>query len=401
MGYAVTESRSAMASDDFGLRIEDDLFSFETDHLALKGNKDYSEVLKTLVVLTAQREQALKDYKRVAELKAEALRDPLETLERVRKDGNLGLPPMHHLPKLPAIDFQKYDVAVPQHELKEIYSDPQVDADDKLDVKPQNVANNNVWTPEEQKRLEELLHVYPPEPIEMRRFQKIAKALGNRTVHQVSSRVQKYFVKLFKAGLPIPGRIPKSGEKYKKSALHKHQRHNHYLWKPSTFFPDLCVPVQMDPLNDAPGPSCSTSGTPGTDDTACENYLLPSEYARASPQATSSKDHVELQLELLRRIRLEKEKENGDDYAPQSHAGFRCDYCDEEPIVGARWHCATCADSVDFCTDCVVAQMYSDAPHPLTHWLVVYAEAGVAASNGSRCPEGDVFQEDGSYGSSE
>lgn len=39
---------------------EDDLFSFESDHLALKGNRDYCEVLKTLVVLGAQREQALK-----------------------------------------------------------------------------------------------------------------------------------------------------------------------------------------------------------------------------------------------------------------------------------------------------------------------------------------------------
>lgn len=75
--------------------------------------------------------------------------------------------------------------------------------------------SHRAWTPEEQRRLEELLKFYPPEPVEMRRFHKIAKALGNRTVQQVSSRVQKYFLKLYKAGLPIPGRIPKSAEKYK------------------------------------------------------------------------------------------------------------------------------------------------------------------------------------------
>lgn len=40
------------------LNPEDDLFSFETDHLALKGNEDYCEVLKTLVILSAQRERA-------------------------------------------------------------------------------------------------------------------------------------------------------------------------------------------------------------------------------------------------------------------------------------------------------------------------------------------------------
>ena len=65
---------------------------------------------------------------------------------------------------------------------------------------------NQLWTPEEQKRLEELLVIHPPEHIEMERFRKIAKALGNRTPLQVQSRVQKYFIKLQKAGLPVPGR---------------------------------------------------------------------------------------------------------------------------------------------------------------------------------------------------
>lgn len=39
---------------------ENDLFYFESDHLALKGNKDYCEVLKTLVILSALRERAIK-----------------------------------------------------------------------------------------------------------------------------------------------------------------------------------------------------------------------------------------------------------------------------------------------------------------------------------------------------
>lgn len=39
---------------------ENDLFFFESDHLALKGNRDYCEVLKTLVVLSALREKAIK-----------------------------------------------------------------------------------------------------------------------------------------------------------------------------------------------------------------------------------------------------------------------------------------------------------------------------------------------------
>ena len=74
--------------------------------------------------------------------------------------------------------------------------------------KPQTF--NQPWTPEEQRRLEDLLLEYPSEEIEMERWKKIATCLGNRTPIQVQSRVQKYFVKLQKAGLPIPGRFRKS-----------------------------------------------------------------------------------------------------------------------------------------------------------------------------------------------
>ena len=45
---------------------------------------------------------------------------------------------------------------------------------------------NQLWTIDEQKRLEELLIKYPPEEVEMRRWEKIAKALGNRTAVQVN-----------------------------------------------------------------------------------------------------------------------------------------------------------------------------------------------------------------------
>lgn len=38
---------------------EDDLFYFESDHLALKGNTEYSDLIKTLFVLEAQRKRAL------------------------------------------------------------------------------------------------------------------------------------------------------------------------------------------------------------------------------------------------------------------------------------------------------------------------------------------------------
>ena len=51
------------------------------------------------------------------------------------------------------------------------------------DKKP--VTFNQPWTPEEQRRLEELLVQFPSEDVEMERWKKIAAALGNRTPIQV------------------------------------------------------------------------------------------------------------------------------------------------------------------------------------------------------------------------
>ncbi|XP_030766015.1 ZZ-type zinc finger-containing protein 3 [Sitophilus oryzae] len=351
---------------------ENDLFSFESDHLALRGNKDYCDVLKTLVILTAQREQALKDFKVVSDAKNEALKNPIAAVEKLKKEGNLGIPPLLVLPKLPKIDFQKFTVKVPESEILDIYSSSAQVADKKLELKSNN--NSRAWSLEEQKRLEELLQIYPPEPIEMRRYQKIAKALGNRTVQQVSSRLQKYFLKLYRAGLPVPGRIPKSCEKHKKSNLHKHQRHNHYLWKPTTFFPELNVPVQMENMDNIPGPSNMSPHTEYPNQATSENYLMRTDYHHNDENESVGENCQELQINLLKRVRQEKSKEDSADYMPFSHAGYKCDYCEEDPIIGSRWHCIVCPDSVDYCTDCVLSQLYSENPHPLSHWLAIYTD---------------------------
>lgn len=50
------------------------------------------------------------------------------------------------------------------------------------------ISFNALWTEEEQKKLEELLSVYPEEEVASRRWEKIANALGTRTPKQVASR---------------------------------------------------------------------------------------------------------------------------------------------------------------------------------------------------------------------
>lgn len=76
----------------------------------------------------------------------------------------------------------------------------------------------------------------------MRRFAKIARALGNRTTKQVASRLQKYFQKLHAAGLPVPGRIPRGPRVYQSTRKNRMGKH---LYRPTTFFPSNFVPVNI------------------------------------------------------------------------------------------------------------------------------------------------------------
>lgn len=100
---------------------------------------------------------------------------------------------------------------IPENLLQEIHNENKDDVTKSNDIfKDVKNGKRYRWSVEEQKRLEELLIEFPPEDVELHRFRKIANALGNRTVQQVCSRVQKYFLKLHSMGLPIPGRIPKS-----------------------------------------------------------------------------------------------------------------------------------------------------------------------------------------------
>jgi len=113
---------------------------------------------------------------------------------------------------------------------------------------------NRPWTSEEQRLLEELLHKYPPERFEARRFSKIAAELPGRTTQQVTSRVQKYFIKLAKAGLPVPGRMPNLaayGGRWFSGRYHgHHQRHHHFYFPSSTFLTSYAPPVYMSDVDD-------------------------------------------------------------------------------------------------------------------------------------------------------
>lgn len=302
-----------MEEMDYDNSDTDGEFAFETDHLALRGNKDYSDLLKYIVELEAQKVKALKDIEDLADAQSKALDDPLLFVQDL-KLGKINFPPRQIVPDIPEIEWSKYGIDTStdfDKDTKQIVDQSGTKVRGRIftDNKPETF--NQLWSCEEQKRLEELLEIYPEEPIEARRYKKIADALGTRTPIQVMSRLQKYFAKLAKAGLPIPGRAPKRISK---------DRNRSVFYKKSTFFPQLHVPVKMeDP------------------------------YDSGEPQETShTKSGNKSIIELLRAA---KEQRLLDETAPVYQTKTMCVGCQKTGFLGARW---TDNAGTDYCTDCVV-----------------------------------------------
>ncbi|XP_061715895.1 ZZ-type zinc finger-containing protein 3 [Cydia pomonella] len=308
-------------------------FAFETDHLALRGNKDYNDLLKYIVVLESQRVAALKDIEELTEARNKALEEPFEFVQKLQA-GTIQFPPRHHIREIPTIDWDQYGVDNAQ-DTDEFNKDIKPDISEVgvkvrgrkyTDSKPETF--NQLWSCEEQKRLEELLEVYPEEPIEARRYKKIAKALRTRTPIQVMSRVQKYFAKLAKAGLPIPGRTPKGMGRDKCKSI---------LYKKSNFFPQLHVPVKMEDTYDvAEAPYTATTAT-----------------------ATETKVGNKHIVELLRAAKLQRAL---DETAPVYQKNTLCVGCQAKGFLGARW---TDNAGTDYCTDCVVKHLPTEKLTPV------------------------------------
>jgi len=371
---------------------DDDIgeYYFESDHLALKGNEDYRTLLKTVALLEAQRMKAIKDVDLLIEAKEAALANPIAFVEKLQRKEDLNLPQPQNIINLPSIDWDKYSRNVnvasfthkhmtrnkkPTAPLPPLSPPPppppppvtdsnsssssneiKTESDDSSVFIRGRISNmgkphtfNQLWTVEEQKRLEDLLVKYPLEDVEARRWEKIAKALGNRTPQQVASRVQKYFIKLTKIGLPVPGRIPQLNNYGRRLSTHRHQRHNRFLFHPSTFLASREPPVFMSDFDEDSTNYSTTSSMEDDqrwnidDDKIMDDEFIP-------PQLHHTDDYQELMY--LKRLKKTKEQNKWPNTA--QHIGYKCNRCGCEPIIGKRWHCMECpsTSSFDLCDDC-------------------------------------------------
>ncbi|XP_056327772.1 ZZ-type zinc finger-containing protein 3 [Danio aesculapii] len=410
------ELLAAQADEDEEEEEDPDVYYFESDHLALKHNKDYQRLLQTISVLEAQRTQAILDLETLARHQKEALSDPIAFVDQLQKQVDMGLPRPQRVVQLPEIAWDQYTsgrgdferefcdkkrktrqlqlifdkVGLParpkspveskkEGESSSIYSSSLPSSDGPEHSMSSSRAQmirgrlcnqskpdtfNQLWTIEEQKKLEQLLLKFPPEEVESKRWQKIADELGNRTAKQVASRVQKYFIKLTKAGIPVPGRTPNVCM-YSKKASSKRQHHlNKHLYRPSTFLTSYEPPVYMDDEDE-------------------RSHFFNSLQDNSADDSDEDGVPVELRhlpeyKELLELKKLKKQKlhELQAESALTQHVGYKCDICGMEPIQGVRWHCQDCPqdNAVDFCSTCSDCLFRTDTHKP-THRLEPVCQA--------------------------
>ncbi|KAL1456787.1 hypothetical protein WDU94_001488 [Cyamophila willieti] len=224
----------------------DTTFYFESDHLALKGNVDYLKLLKHIALLEVQQKLVIQDLEFYYDLEKQVQESskPSEIATTIA-NRKLKVPPKRKIPKKPSIDWTKYNIQtnIPGEDsgtqkYVNLVSKPNtaIPTQTKDVTKPETF--NKPWTAEEQIRLEELLLKYPPEKSDSARFRKIAQELGNRTLKQVCSRVQKYYKKMRNLGQKSV--IFAHRQKPKKYAKIVHKQ-NKMLVRESTFLPALSL----------------------------------------------------------------------------------------------------------------------------------------------------------------
>ncbi|KAM7358009.1 ada2a-containing complex component 1 [Cochliomyia hominivorax] len=358
-----------MSSDTESVE-ESNVFYFESDHLALRGNRDYTNMLRTIAVLEAQKIRVQQHIEELALAKNRYMEDPELFLRKIKNNEEIISPNYITIANIPEIGHYE---DMPHEEVKikeEPNTSSSLDNNSEVQLKRGRVVDetkpetfNQLWTVEEQKRLEELLIKYPEERIEMHRFTKIAKALGNRTARQVSSRVQKYFQKLHSAGMPIPGRIPKNRRVGQAKSKH--------YYRPSTFFPSHNVPVHMPEddffLQDLHMPA-STSDTNPSEKTR-SNSMDTIDELKTEPSTP------EIQKQMINLLKLVKQEKltTPEGYNPDPLAA-KCEACLFAAVSRLRWRCNTCYCSLNLCSDCLVHQLVQRKFDHFSHDVVAENE---------------------------
>ncbi|KAF9158283.1 hypothetical protein DFQ26_007800 [Actinomortierella ambigua] len=251
----------------------------------------------------------------------------------------------------------------------------------KKEEPPRPPTYNMPWTDDEQRLLERLLEVYPDEPVAAQRFQKISQAMGTRTPKQVASRVQKYFIKLVKAGLEAPGRMnysleptkpkPKAGSSPKKPQSQQRRDETGEFGKKKANTGGTSRPRPTNKDKDkAPRKKAKSSMGSGQGRISGAQYL---NYASAPTVYMSDDDDEESVQEMIgiRGSSASKMSGSSAQAGPSNprHVGYGCNSCGMSPIQGTRYHCLECDahGGMNLCASCYSSGYYRNEHHSLSH----------------------------------
>ncbi|KAI9271550.1 hypothetical protein BDA99DRAFT_433354, partial [Phascolomyces articulosus] len=221
---------------------------------------------------------------------------------------------------------------------------------------------NQPWTDEEQHRLEELLEIYPDEPVQAQRFNKISKALGTRSARQVASRVQKYFIKLAKLGLPVPGRVsipPSSTAKISRGGGVRRGKISKVKTKTGG-----AIGSSSAMRTSGSGYNSVVSGGITSTRISGAHYLT----THGPPSALMSDDEEDNEVKQAMLNATNSKTADvvviGDTGASEViiHEGYACDGCGTEPIMGVRYKCTVCdiSEEIDLCSKCMAAGAFQN-----------------------------------------
>lgn len=84
--------QNSMSISDDEYNSDGDEFYFESDHLALRGNSDYRSLLRTIVILEAQKIEAVKHIDQICEAHRIATSDPETFVTRLASGEKLNVP---------------------------------------------------------------------------------------------------------------------------------------------------------------------------------------------------------------------------------------------------------------------------------------------------------------------
>lgn len=92
MDVDTTSDNPQQESGDSDCNTDTEEFYFESDHLAFRGNADYTSVLRTFAILQTQKIQAAHDIEKLAKAEKAALDNPEEFIRKLRRGEMDGLP---------------------------------------------------------------------------------------------------------------------------------------------------------------------------------------------------------------------------------------------------------------------------------------------------------------------